>query len=289
MEPCIWTAMLKEFPPEDAIRIIGEAGFRVVEFSQRHEKDYLEGKEDEGERIQSIRKAAEKANVSILQMHGHLFNPCGKDAAEHIAWAHRSLERAAALGAKWVVLHPGTVGDMGADPEIWEETKRRNVEIFRSWAATAGRVGVGIAIENLMSNKGYHFGATVRDLLWLCDQLPADHVGVCWDTGHARVSCIDQVQALRVIGSRLKAVHIHDNDGLSDKHWTPGQGDINWPALVNVLREIGFTGPFNLEVAGEWLITPVAARAAKTRYLAELCRIMLDPAFAQEHTVSQAG
>ncbi|HHW09109.1 MAG TPA: sugar phosphate isomerase/epimerase [Firmicutes bacterium] len=278
MQPCLWTDMFDDLEPEEAVRICGEAGFRLVEFGCSHEAKYLEGNEREGERLAGIKQAAEKAGVQILQMHGRLFNLCGADAEANIAWAHRSIRRAAELGVRWVVLHPGSSENYGADVEEMEWVRARNVEVFRSFAKTAAEVGVGIAIEN-MSMKKHRFGAMVGDLLWLLEQLAGSRVGICWDTGHAQLSQLNQAVAVKTLGSRLVALHIDDNDGLSDKHWTPLRGSVKWPEFMSALRSIGFTGPFNLEVPGERNVTPLPARPAKARYLYELCRYMLSPAF----------
>lgn len=283
MMPCLWTDMLAEYPPEDAIRLIGEAGFRCVEFGLSHERDYLEGKEDEGARLQRIRRAAEEAGVQIVQMHGRLFNLCDQDSEENIAAAHRSLRRAGALGVKWVVLHPGSDKLAGADPEVLAWTRQRNLSVFRDFLKTAEEAGTGIAIENMIgSSYGGRFGATTADIIWLVDELQSDRVGICWDTGHAELSKIAQGPALRAIGQRLVALHIADNDGLQDRHWAPLRGQVPWKEVLAALRDIGYAGPFNLEVPGEATATPTPAKPEKMRFLRKLCETLLDPSFAAE-------
>jgi sugar phosphate isomerase/epimerase len=278
LTPCIWTDFLTELEPEEAIRIIGEAGFQQVEFGSGHEKNFLEGKEDEGIRLKRIVQAAQRAGVDIVQMHGRLCNFMGEDAQENIAWGHRSIERAAALGARWVVLHPAQSLNYGTNLEEWEYTRVRNVEIFRSFLKTAERVGVGIAIENMLGHRP-RFCATAGELLWLLDQLQSDRVGICWDTGHACVSNINQGMAIRAINKRLVALHIDDNNGASDQHLTPLRGRIDWDDVLTALREINYNGPFDLELPGERSVTPPAARPAHAQYLYQLSRVMLEPGF----------
>lgn len=270
------TDILIDWPPEDAIRIIGEAGFPCVEFGFKHEERYLEGREDEGERIQAIRRAAEKAGVQILQMHGRLFNPCAGNVDEDIAWAHRSIRRAAQLGVRWVVLHPGSAAGMGSDPEVNEWCRSRNVELFRSFVRTAVEVGTGVAVENMIGGRrGPRFGVTVSDLLWLLAQVNSPALGVCWDTGHANLSRVEQGKALRAIRTRLVALHINDNDGEEDRHWAPFRGTIAWDDVMQALRDIGYSGPFNMELPGEQKATPQALRADKLRYLSRVGELMI--------------
>ncbi len=278
MVPCLWTDMLPTLDPPEAIGWIGASGFRQVEFGLTHEALYLEGADDEEHRLKAIRDAAERAGVDILQMHGYLFNLCGENAAEGVARAHRSLRRAAALGVKWVVLHPGSGVGFGADPEARKETRQQNLTAFRSFLETAEEVGTGIAIENMIGGRP-RFGATVDDLLWLVNELNSERVGICWDTGHAHLSGLDQGKSLRAIGRHLVALHIADNDGASDKHWAPLRGNVDWKEVVGALHDINFQGPFNLEVPGESRVTPLSAQKAKISYLHELCTAMLAPSF----------
>lgn len=271
----ISTDFLGECEPWDAIRIIGEAGFEAVEFGFGHEAEYLEGREDEGTRLRQIRAAAERAGVRIAQMHGRLFDPCQPGADDDIAWAHRSLRRGAALGVDWVVLHPGTAPDVGADPEVARWNREQNLRVFRAWVETAHEVGTGVAVENMIGGaKGPRFGATTADLVWLLEEIDSPRFGICWDTGHANLSKVNQRRAIQAIGARLVALHINDNDGLQDRHWAPFRGGIDWEEVVSALHAVGYSGPFNMELPGEQRETPLAVRLEKLRYLAALSRHM---------------
>ena len=49
------------------------------------------------------------------------------------------------------------------------------------------------------------------------------------------------------MGSRLKALHIHDNDRWHDSHQIPGSMDIDFDAMVKALADMGYDGFFTLE------------------------------------------
>lgn len=51
------------------------------------------------------------------------------------------------------------------------------------------------------------------------------------------------------IGSRLKALHIHDNDQLHDSHQIPFSMKIDFVPIVKALKEIGYDGYFTLEAS----------------------------------------
>ena len=49
-------------------------------------------------------------------------------------------------------------------------------------------------------------------------------------------------------GERLKALHIHDNDGNSDQHAIPFDGNIDMDRFVSKLKELEYYGMITLEV-----------------------------------------
>src|SRR5699024_1181661 len=115
-----------------------------------------------------------------------------------------------------------------------------------AWAA---EFGVKLAFENLREKRpGRRFGSSAEELLELHDRLNSDIFGICWDTGHAHISGINQPEALRQIGNRLKALHICDYHGLKDEHLIPLAGTIDWAPIMQTLMEINYTGDFTFEV-----------------------------------------
>ena len=52
---------------------------------------------------------------------------------------------------------------------------------------------------------------------------------------------------IRALGSKLQALHIHDNNRHHDSHQIPFSMDIDFEAVVTALKEIGYSGWFTLE------------------------------------------
>lgn len=78
---------------------------------------------------------------------------------------------------------------------------------------------------------------------------------VLFDIGHAHLG--DGVEAgFRALEPRIKAVHVHDNDGRFDQHLLPQRGSIDWRAAMRLLRrghdngELVLTG--SVKDTGEW-------------------------------------
>jgi len=85
------------------------------------------------------------------------------------------------------------------------------------------------------------------ELTKLCDALDHELFGLCWDTGHAMLQCLDQQAALSSLGSRLKVLHIQDNDGKSDAHILPFHGKVKWDDVVAGLQGAGYQGAWTYE------------------------------------------
>jgi sugar phosphate isomerase/epimerase len=115
------------------------------------------------------------------------------------------------------------------------------------------------------------FGNT-SDILWILDGINGAEVGACLDTGHAFLSG-DVQNLIHKLGSRLKLIHAHDNGGVNDDHWPPGEGKIDWSQLLENLVGVRFHGPFILEMAGAANSDLTMANARRgRRYLRELAR-----------------
>ena len=64
-----------------------------------------------------------------------------------------------------------------------------------------------------------------------------DNVGVCLDLGHAHIT-VGVHEAIATFGSRIASVHVHDNHGTKDEHLWPGDGNIDWTAAVQGLKDL---------------------------------------------------
>jgi sugar phosphate isomerase/epimerase len=68
----------------------------------------------------------------------------------------------------------------------------------------------------------------------------------CFDTNHLLIE--DPVHYVKAVGSRIITTHVSDYDFVDEKHWWPGEGKLNYTAVLNALREVGFAGTWMYEV-----------------------------------------
>lgn len=255
---------------ESAISALAQAGFTHVDLTFCHwcspggwmdSRDYLRFADGLGE-------TAARCGVRFNQAHAHFYAHMGtpEENERSKRMVERCLEAAGRLQIPWIVMHILRVKDIGtADKRIG---MKKNADYFRPYGELARRYGTGIAIENGLTG----FFHSAEELLELLNRLDNPAFGLCWDTGHANITGQDQPKAILRMGSHLKAVHLNDNDGLSDQHLAPGLGTVNFEAIMRSLRCSGFQGVPTLECGGLTARLVDEARPAALRLAACIAR-----------------
>ncbi len=201
------------------------------------------------EQVARLRAASDRHGLPFVQAHGPMYDYYGPDAEEHLADTFRCIEWCGLLGVPWMVMH--AYMPEGVDsPAHRQHCLDINLEYFRQFFPALEKHQVGIAIENSSDFWGRkrRYSSVSGDLITLCDALDHELIGLCWDTGHAQLQKLDQEAAISSMGARLKAIHVQDNDGLSDAHILPFHGKIDWNAVVAGLKGAGYQGPWTFEV-----------------------------------------
>ncbi len=274
-------------PILDSMKRLKKVGFDAIDLniSDAGKPFFRLGDNDWREWMEDVINLSRELNLPITQSHAPFYNALIPENPKAELWEKmikRAIEASGMAGVPWIVMHPGTYPD---DSYEFKESKRRNYEYFMPYLELASKYGCGIAIENMADNivKTYLRPSTVYcsrhvELVDLVDSFHTDNVGICWDFGHANLMGLDQREALRYMGKRLKATHVADNSGYNDDHIMPFQGTIDWRGIVPVLTEIGYEGDFTYEIHSSTsrlpddLLDDVALLAEKVgRYLLSLC------------------
>lgn len=217
-----------------------------------------------------LRAQAAAAGLRFLDAHAP-FGPLEDLSLPHadrrpamLARLEATLHTAAWFGVERCVIHVGNP----VWPEIPLATYHENaVRSLERLLPVAERVGVTICIENI-----WHPTTTPEALLALLAACPSDRLGVCFDSGHANImkrgpghaaastapkhwipygGVVWDDRVLEKLLPRIVTCHLHDNDGVDDRHQLPGRGNVDWPAvmaglaraprLASVQNEVGFT------------------------------------------------
>ena len=268
----------KGFTCEQALDALKQAGYRYIDMNlcaltrgegALTQPDWLDW-------CRRVRAYADARDLKLTQAHAHFFDPAGGVISERDAeMIDRSIAAAGILGAEWMVFHPYSFDQNGWYSYV--ESKRRNVALFTGYAEQCAKVGVGIAIENMIerNNRTRRYCTAAEELIELHDLLNDPIFGICWDFGHANLNKVDQCASLRMIGKRLKAVHVADNFGEKDDHVTPYFGNIDWAPIMKTLVEIGYTGDFTYEDFAFHHGLPADLRDTILKFTYELARYLI--------------
>lgn len=231
---------------EDCFFKMKECGIDCLDI---HLEAELEGRtEEEFEAyMRGLKAQMDAAGVVPAQAHGPFKWPIHDETeqlrAARMVLMKRSIRCASLLGIKNWVVHPIVPFGLG---DFWpEEVWRINEAFFRELLPTAKQYGVTICLEN-MPWRDFPIGPPEKSFQ-LIRKINDENFKFCLDTGHAEVCGVSSAEAVRMAGSDLRALHVHDNDGLNDKHYVPYLGVIDWKAFVTALRETGYNGVFSFE------------------------------------------
>lgn len=144
------------------------------------------------------------------------------------------------LGIHKFIVHPSSE-PVSTDPVLRKKRLSDARDILSSLAEVAALHGSTIAVENLPRTC---LGNTVDELEYLISG--SGKLGICFDTNHLLTDTNEEL--IRRLGSRIIAVHVSDYDRINERHWLPGEGDINWHALYRSLIASGFSGTWLYEI-----------------------------------------
>ena len=134
---------------------------------------------------------------------------------------------------------PGTVGKIAPDGSPEEEWGWA-VESLQKIYEHAQRSGVVLALEPLNRFETYFLNRGDQALA-LANAVGPD-CGVCLDAFHLNIEEEDMRETIRETGSRLVDFHVADNNRMA-----PGMGALDWAAIVDTLRSIGYDGALTVE------------------------------------------
>ncbi|TQI69094.1 sugar phosphate isomerase/epimerase family protein [Clostridium sp. KNHs216] len=110
------------------------------------------------------------------------------------------------------------------------------LDIINRIAEKAEQLGVNVALENLWN---------FTTLAYILEQVDSLRIGFCYDCAHHYRYCPGD-DLLSMYGSRLMALHLHDNCG-DATHRLPFDGTIDWSVAMKKITETGYSGPTAIE------------------------------------------
>lgn len=132
-------------------------------------------------------------------------------------WMYESKE----CGAETVVLHTTNGNNISLNNSLGYKS-------FEEIISEAENIKLKVALEN---TQMLHY------LDFILNEIKSDYAGLCYDSSHDFISGQGCGDILDKWKDKLFCVHLSDCDGISDKHWIPGKGIVNWEKIINNIKK----------------------------------------------------
>ena len=155
-----------------------------------------------------------------------------------------------------------------------EESFQQSIDSLGRLANMAEKYGVTLCVKAHVGASIYNIPTTLR----LMEAITSSAFGIDMDPSHIHRAGENPVEAIAMVITRVKHIHIRDCKGRQPGPGRPedqanGRGDIDLLGYIRVLHEHGYAGPVNLEIIGakQYTLEQCCIIAAEARGHMQAC------------------
>lgn len=233
-------SLFLDLPFEERVKEINRRGF-PAEFWRWADHDIDKLADDPGTRI----------NIFSGCSLGSMVHPDG--VKSYLEGVREAVHAAQKLDCRKLILITGAVGPKGEIiHSISSHPATRWITAYKTLcqvAEIAEKFEVVYMLENLntkVDHAGYPL-PDVEDVARLLEEVGSPRIKLLLDVYHAQVEEGNIIQSIRDYGKFIGHIHVADVPGRHE----PGTGEINYPKVVEALREIKYEGDIGLEAWAE--------------------------------------
>jgi sugar phosphate isomerase/epimerase len=278
---------------EAGFKALHDAGFEAIEFAfdttdvnweemRAAKPSHLYDDDVFWPQAKAIKEAAEKYDIAIDQCHAPMpsfISGCPECNVLLKKYTEKAIEFCGYCGVKNVIVHPCFDGSYRFPKLTRADELALNIEFYSSLIPLLQKNNVVCCLENMFTqdwkSKKIFLAccSDMRDSVYYIDELNKiageERFGFCLDIGHLLLLGLDAKNAMETLGSRLKALHIHDNDGVEDRHIAAYLGLTNWDRFLAGLRMVGYEGNINFETGGSHAQVPADLMPSMLKLIAD--------------------
>jgi len=235
-------------PVEEYFEETKQLGFEWMELGCEAPANFPQTFDDE--RIAKIKDLSQHYGIGYCLHSGSYVNsaemmPTVRLAAEqHLV---EYVQLASKLEAENLVVHLGFHFS-----QYMEDTYKALLKTYHTVVAEAERLKMPLVIENMNKlsddSEINYLGTTIEELRVVLDEIQSPYLGLALDVGHAHLLPGGIEPFIDAFGPRIGGLHLHDNDGILDRHWALGKGTMDWKKLFTRMEEIGYPGNATIEL-----------------------------------------
>lgn len=126
----------------------------------------------------------------------------------------------------------------------WTQNWNDYVDAMRRCCAICEDAGVRYALET----HPHRHVTTAAAMLRLIEHVGSPALGMNMDPSHLFPAGELPHAVVYQLKDRIFHCHFSDNDSLTNVHWRPGKGKIDWEMLMQALQDVGFDGVISIEL-----------------------------------------
>lgn len=229
---------------KNAIELLANVGYDAIDLSlfRTSKIDGFPFGSSDKEYVSELVRVAKANGVYFNQAHAP-FPSIEKNVPNII----HAIELAAVAGARQIVVHPVCGFDETA------ACIEHNIKFYNGLIPYVKGTDMKIAVENMWGyddKRGHivpnHISLS-HEIAECFDALDPEYFTVCLDIGHCALVGEEPALAIKRLGSRIGALHVHDVDYKNDLHTLPGYGMLDWDEICTALADIRYSGDFTFE------------------------------------------
>ena len=231
--------------PERRLKSMAKAGFTHVHWCHQWNTDFVYADCE----IRQIKRWLDEYGLKLLDIHGSVGPE--KNWFSTVEYERQAGVELVANRMKMLRALDGTGAVMMHIPQLTITHYQAGIAVVRTKMAQLRKsldelmplsreLNVPIAIENTAGDTFQTFNELFR-------AYPADFLGLCFDSGHGHLMDDKGLNHLDEFKDRLMALHIHDNDGITDLHQPPFCGTLDWERFAKILK----ASPYPREISFE--------------------------------------
>lgn len=268
---------------DKAIKLLADAGFDAYDitfYSVANDdyKDHWLNRENWRDEVVRLKEIADNAGIVCNQSHAPFPTSVGNDEKDEYIFECivRSMEAAAMLGAKIIVVHPKQHLDY---IEHAAELKEMNIAFYKRLIPYCQKFNIKVAIENMWQENSlskHPIDSTCSRAPEFCDYIDSvasEWIVACLDVGHVLLVGADIGEFIRKLGKdRLQALHVHDVTYSVDSHTLPYLCNNDFKKITDALCEIGYEGDITFEANAFFVKFPDSLFLSCARFMCEVGR-----------------
>lgn len=252
----LFTSGYQRYPLEKAFEDACRFGYDYIELWGGYPHAYVKDLKSQGvEEICSlVRKYQMPVECFTPEHNGYPYNYMAGNEEQWercMKYLEDAIDITAKIGAEKMLFSAGHAGYQLAEKDI----EKRLVKSLERLSLYAGKRGVVLVLEPLTIYES-NVICSLRDLEKALNMVKSPNLAGMCDLAVPFTTGEPAAEYVRRLGERFQYLHIIDNDGFSDSHILPGDGNLPLEYVLKEIKRAGYDGPGTIELVTGYLKEP---------------------------------